>query len=210
MRTALAITLAALALAAAACTRPDYTKQSISYTPDNANTPRGSSMPQTSVPMPPVNAARVPRGGGAKADEASLGASVWTTLDGRSARPSDYHGKVLVLDFWATYCPPCRDETPHLVELQRRYGARGLQIVGLNVGGEDDRAKVPAFVREFGIQYPLGYPADAMNELYFADNDVIPQTYVFDRRGRLLKHFVGFDSTAVAELENVIKSALDD
>jgi thiol-disulfide isomerase/thioredoxin len=208
MKTALAITLSALALSAAACTRPDYTKQSISYTPGNANTPRGSSMPQTSVPMPPVNAARV-KTGGAKSDDASLSSSVWTTLDGRSARPSDYQGKVLVLDFWATYCPPCREETPHLVEMQRRYESKGLQIVGLNVGGEDDRPKLPGFVQEFGIQYPLGYPDDAMNALYFADDDVIPQTYVFDRKGRLLKRFVGYDSTVPAELENLIKTALD-
>jgi thiol-disulfide isomerase/thioredoxin len=208
MKTALALTLSALALSAAACTRPDYTKQSISYTPGNANTPRGGAPPVTSVPMPPVNTARVGRGG-AKADEASLGASVWTTLDGRRARPSDYQGKVLVLDFWATYCPPCREETPHLVEMQRRYGGRGLQIVGLNVGGEDDRPKVPGYVQEFGVQYPLGFPDDAMNQLYFADNDVIPQTYVFDRKGRLLRRFVGYDSTVPAELENVIKTALD-
>lgn len=207
MKTALAITLAALTLSAAACTRPDYTKRSISYTPDNANTPRGSSMPQTGVPMPPVNAARVQRG--AKPDDASLGSSFWATLDGRRASPSDYQGKVLVLDFWATYCPPCREETPHLVEMQRRYESKGLQIVGLNVGGEDDRPKVPGFVAEFGIQYPLGYPDDAMNELYFSDNDVIPQTYVFDRKGRLLKRFVGYDSTVPAELENVIKAALE-
>jgi thiol-disulfide isomerase/thioredoxin len=208
MKTALAITLSALALSLAACTRPDYTKQSISYTPGNANTPRGSAPPQTSMPMPPVNAARVP-GGGAKPDEASLGSSVWMTLDGRRARPSDFQGKVLVLDFWATYCPPCRDETPHLVEMQRRYGARGLQIVGLNVGGEDDRPKVPAYVQEFGVQFPLGFPDDAMSQLYFAENDVIPQTYVFDRKGRLLRHFVGYDSTVPAELESVIKTALD-
>ena len=208
MKTAPAITLLALALAAAACTRPDYTKQSISYTPDNANTPRGSAPPRTSLPMPPVNAARVP-GGGAHSGEAGLSGGVWTTLDGRSARASDYQGKVLVLDFWATYCPPCREETPHLIEMQRRYGARGLQIVGLNVGGEDDRPKVPGFVREFGIQYPLGFPEDAMSALYFADSDVIPQTYVFDRRGRLLRRFVGYDSTVPAELENVIKTALE-
>jgi thiol-disulfide isomerase/thioredoxin len=208
MKTALAITLSALALSAVACTRPDYTKQSISYTPDNANTPRGSAPPQTSLPMPPVNAARVGRGG-AKADDASLTSSVWTTLDGRRARPSDYLGKVLVLDFWATYCPPCREETPHLVELQRRYGAQGLQIIGLNVGGEDDRPKVPGFVAEFGIQFPLGFPDDEMNALYFADTDVIPQTYVFDRKGRFLQRFVGYDATAPAELENVIKKALD-
>jgi thiol-disulfide isomerase/thioredoxin len=129
-------------------------------------------------------------------------------LDGRRAHPADYQGKVLVIDFWASWCEPCRFETPHLVEMQQRYGAQGLQIVGLNVGGDDDRERVPDYVKEFKVSYPLGYPDDAMNELYFSDSDVIPQTYVFDRRGRLLKHFVGFDNTVPPELESVIKSAL--
>lgn len=210
----LAVAVASLCLALAACTRPDYSKHSISYTPGaNSNaageTPRGNAQPRTAIPMPPVNASHGAPDAAGSVDTA-FATSTWTMLDGRRASPADYGGKVLVLDFWATYCPPCREETPHLIELQRRYGERGLQIVGLNVGGEDDRPKVSGFVQEFGIQYPLGYPDDAMNELYFADNDAIPQTYIFDRRGRLLKRFIGYDSTMPAELEKVIKTALED
>ncbi|MFL6229891.1 MAG: TlpA family protein disulfide reductase [Pyrinomonadaceae bacterium] len=200
-----AITLLALLLASAACTRPDYTKESISYKPDtNANTPRGSTPPRTSLPMPPVSAAH----GSADGGGANLTSSTWTMLDGRRARPSDYQGKVLVIDFWASWCEPCRNETPHLIELQRRYGAQGLQVVGLNVGGDDDRAKVSDFVKEFGIPYPLGYPDDAMNALYFGTDDTIPQTYVFDRKGRLVKHFIGFDESVPPEMESTILSAL--
>ena len=209
LRFAAALAAAALALSTA-CTRPDYSKGSISYKPSaNSNaqtgTPAGDSQPRTALPMPPVAASHGSRGAGA--DDA-LTTSTWKTLDGRDARPSDYRGRVLVLDFWATYCPPCREQTPHLIALQRRYGPQGLQIVGLNVGGEDDRPKVASYVEEFGIQYPLGYPDDAMNQLYFADNDAIPQTYVFDRRGRLLKRFVGYDRTMPAELEELVKTAL--
>lgn len=215
MRTFFVAILVSLALALAACTRPDYTKQSISYSPANANdananTPRGTEQPRTGLPMPPVAAAHASSSSGAssRADEASLSSSTWTMLDGRRARPSDYQGKVLIIDFWASWCEPCRQETPHLVELQRRYGAQGLQIVGLNVGGEDDRARVSDFVKEFGIPYPLGYPDDAMDELYFAQDDTIPQAYIFDRKGRLVRHFIGFDETVPAELENTIKTAL--
>ena len=121
---------------------------------------------------------------------------------------ADYAGKVLVLDFWATYCPPCREEIPQLIELQRRYGPEGLSIIGLNVGGPDDRPKVPGFVRDYRIQYSLGYPDTELVNLYLGNNDVIPQTIVFDRKGRLVKHFVGYDQTLHAELEQAIQTAL--
>ncbi|MDQ3907964.1 MAG: TlpA family protein disulfide reductase [Acidobacteriota bacterium] len=212
MRRFLITTLIALLVAlAAACKRPDYTKESISYRPDNANsaatnTPRGSAPPQTALPMPPVAAHGSSPSSGA--GDAALTSSTWVMLDGRRARPSDYQGKVLVIDFWASYCEPCRFETPHLVEMQHRYGAQGLQIVGLNVGGDEDRERVPGYVREFKIPYPLGYPDDAMNQLYFAGDDSIPQTYVFDRKGRLVRHFIGFDDTVPPELESTIKNAL--
>jgi thiol-disulfide isomerase/thioredoxin len=129
-------------------------------------------------------------------------------LDGRRVRAAEYKGKVLVLDFWATYCPPCREEVPHLIALQKRYAAQGLNVVGLNVGGDEDRPKVPGFVQEFKISYPLGYPDDALSAVVFADTDAIPQTYVFDRNGRLVKRFVGYDSAAATALETAVQTAL--
>ncbi len=129
-------------------------------------------------------------------------------LDGRRARAADYRGKVLILDFWATYCPPCREEVPHLITLQRRFGADGLQVVGLNVGGEDDRPLVPRFVEQYQIQYPLGYPDQDLANLVFADDDAIPQTYVFDRAGRLVKRFVGYDAATRTGLEQAVQTAL--
>jgi len=195
---------------ASACGTTDYTA---SQSPSNkaaTNTPQGEKLPRTALPMPPVATAHeattnAPNG------VAVVNASTWTTLDGRRARGSDFQGKVLILDFWATYCPPCRDEVPHLIDLQRRYGAQGLHVVGLNVGGDEDRPKVPAFIEEFGIQYALGYPDAQMSELFFADNSAIPQTYVYDRQGRLLKKFVGFDrDTMPAELERLVQAALAD
>jgi thiol-disulfide isomerase/thioredoxin len=113
-----------------------------------------------------------------------------------------------VLDFWATYCPPCRDEIPHLVRLQREFGPKGFQVIGLNVGGREDRPKVPDFVREYGIQYQLAEPDDETVRLFLADNSAIPQTFVLDRRGRLVRHFVGYDEEVASELEQAITDAL--
>jgi thiol-disulfide isomerase/thioredoxin len=194
------------------CGTTDYTASQQS--PSNkaaTNTPQGAKLPRTALPMPPVATAHDAETSATNGGVAVVNASTWTTLDGRRARGSDFQGKVLILDFWATYCPPCRDEVPHLIDLQRRYGAQGLHVVGLNVGGDEDRPKVPAFIEEFGIQYALGYPDAPMSELFFADNSAIPQTYVYDRQGRLLKKFVGFDrDTMPAELERVVQAALAD
>jgi len=121
---------------------------------------------------------------------------------------ADFKGKVVVLDFYATWCEPCRAETPHLVNLQQQYSNQGLQVIGLNVGGDDDRDKVPAFAKEFSISYPLGFPDDDFVDQYLSDNQNIPQSFVFDRNGTLVKRFVGYDEGAGAELERLIQSAL--
>jgi cytochrome c biogenesis protein CcmG/thiol:disulfide interchange protein DsbE len=131
----------------------------------------------------------------------------WTLTNDKHIRLSDYQDKVVVLDFYATWCEPCRDSIPHLVDLQKRYGPQGLQIVGLNLGGQDDYDKVPEFAREFHIQYPLGIPDPELENLYIND-DAIPQTLVIDRQGQLLKHFVGYDDSMGEELERAIQSSL--
>jgi thiol-disulfide isomerase/thioredoxin len=123
-------------------------------------------------------------------------------------RLADYAGSVVVLDFYATWCPPCREETPHLVELHKRYGAQGLRIIGLNVGGDDDRAKVPGFVNEYGIPYELGFPDREMASFYLSDDDSIPQAFIFDRKGNLVKRFISFGPAVPAEMERVIKAQL--
>src|SRR5947207_5166820 len=86
----------------------------------------------------------------------------WVQGNNEHGKLSDYKGKVVVLDFYATWCEPCRAETPRLVSMQQRYRDQGLQVIGLNVGGEDDHVQVPAYAKEFGIQYPLVWPDDEL------------------------------------------------
>ena len=132
----------------------------------------------------------------------------FAVANNQAAKLSDYKGKVVVLDFYATWCEPCRAETPRLVQLQNDYGASGLQVIGLNVGGDDDRDQVPAFAKEFGIEYPLGFPDDNLVDQYLADDQSIPQAFVFDRNGDLVKRFIGYSPKSDAEFVRIVQGAV--
>jgi thiol-disulfide isomerase/thioredoxin len=201
----LAAALAALALAAfaGACELDGASKKRAEASRNAAAAGANTRMPRTNLPMPPVASSH---SAGGAAGAAPRGA--WTQLDGRRESLEDLRGQVVVLDFWATYCPPCREEIPHLVRLQRQFGPKGFKVIGLNVGGPDDRPKVPEFVKLYGIQYQLAEPDDETTRLFLADNDSIPQTFVLDRRGRLVRHFVGYDAEVASELERAVADAI--
>jgi thiol-disulfide isomerase/thioredoxin len=112
-----------------------------------------------------------------------------------------------VLDFWATYCPPCLEEIPHLVELQNKYA--DLKVVGLHVGGEEDMPKVPAFVEKLKMNYVLAYPEDELNSILLGNDNAIPQTFVFDRSGKLIERFVGYDLKVKNDLDRAVTQALN-
>jgi thiol-disulfide isomerase/thioredoxin len=161
--------------------------------PDSGPTPVLSGQPSTAYPMPPLRA------------DAEMG---WVLANGDRAKLADYRGKVLVLDFYATWCIPCRESIPRLKTLQQRFGSNGMQTVGLNVGGADDRIKVAGFAAELGIQYPLGFPDQALIDLFLSDNQTLPQTFVFGRNGQLAKRFIGYDRSTEVELEKIIQAEI--
>ncbi len=133
----------------------------------------------------------------------------WEVFDGKRETLADYKGKVVVLDFWATYCPPCLEEIPHLVNLQNKYGSENFQIIGLHVGGEEDRPKVPAFVERLKMNYPLATPDDKLTDVLFGGESVIPQTFVFDRNGRLVRKFIGYNPEIKNNLNQAIEFSLN-
>jgi thiol-disulfide isomerase/thioredoxin len=132
----------------------------------------------------------------------------WVRSDAARSVIGDYQGKVLVLDFYATWCEPCRKSIPELIQLRRTYQSQGLAVVGLNVGGPDDRIKVGEFSRELKIDYELGFPDKALTDVLLIGDQSIPQTFVFDRGGSLTKRFIGYSSMASGELEKSIQAAL--
>ena len=161
----------------------------------NSNTPVISRAPNTTYPMPPLK-------------NTSLADMGWALADGKRSIVSEHKGKVLVMDFYATWCAPCRDSIPHLIALQKKYEEQGLTVVGLNVGGPGDNERVPAFAKQFGIQYALAKPDEDLVSLLLSDSDAIPQTFVFDRQGKLVKRFIGYDKQAGESLERTIESTL--
>lgn len=132
----------------------------------------------------------------------------WTGFEGNVQKLKDHRGKVVVLDFWATYCPPCIEEIPHLKALQAKYGPDELLVIGLHVGGDEDQPKVPEFVERLKITYTLAYPEDALTSFIFGSESAIPQTAIFDRQGRLVKKIVGFNDQIKAELDAAVEAAI--
>ena len=132
----------------------------------------------------------------------------WTGFDGTVFKLKDFEGKVVIMDFWATYCKPCIEEIPHLKELQAKYGEDRLVVVGLHVGGEEDQPKIPDFVQNLSITYRLGYPEDDLTAFVFGQEDAIPQTAIFDAKGKFVKKITGFGPGIKIELDQAVESAV--
>ena len=128
----------------------------------------------------------------------------WVDADGKFTSLTSTRGKVLVLDFYATYCQPCRKTIPRLMAQQHKYEAKGLQIVGLNVGGPDDRVKIPLFAKELQITYPLGFPTKALTDLLLKGDLEIPQTFVFKRDGQQMARYVGLEDSTSDDVDKLI------
>jgi thiol-disulfide isomerase/thioredoxin len=133
-------------------------------------------------------------------------APAWTlkNLDGKSVSLSDFKGKVVVLDIWATWCPPCRAEIPHFIELQKEFKDKGVTIVGMSVDSTGP-ADVAKFVKANGMNYPIVMGDEKTATAYGADQG-IPTTVVIDGKGNIVATHLGL--TDKETFEGDIKKAL--
>jgi thiol-disulfide isomerase/thioredoxin len=119
-----------------------------------------------------------------------------TDIAGKPLSLAALKGKVVIIDFWATWCPPCRAEIPHFKELYAQYKDRGLEIVGLSV--DNGSAEVVSFVKENKIEYPVAMADGALQKAYGGIRG-IPTTFIVDKRGGIAKKYVGYQEKSVFE-----------
>lgn len=133
-------------------------------------------------------------------------APVWDLKDseGKIVKFSDFKGRVVILDFWATWCGPCRREIPGFVELQKQYGEQGLTVIGISLD-EEGPAVVKPFIKKFGINYPVVMGDQKISQA-FGGIEGLPTTFVIDREGRIVKKHIGY--VPKEEFEKEIKPLL--
>jgi peroxiredoxin len=140
--------------------------------------------------------AAVPEGKGETAPDFTL-----QTVDGKTVHLSDFRGKAVLLNFWATWCAPCKIEMPWFVDLQKTYGPQGLQIVG--VAMDDASPKdIEDFAKEMGVNYPVLIGKETVGDAY-GGVQFLPETFYIDRNGRVVDRAFGLKGRG--EIEDDIK-----
>ena len=210
------LTVVALSLIAvtgiSSCTSGDQkTEAPAGNTSQPANTrqssvPVNNATPVRSAPSAPVAVA-------ADSLPPSVREASLRTVNGQTIKLSDYAGKVMLVNLWATWCNPCRAETPELVKLHKEFQSRGVEMVGLTT--EDPEATAEAvrnFVRDFQVDYHVGWATRdvAIGLMQLGQSTSIPQSFIISREGRVLNHFVGFNPVYTApRLRQALEDALN-
>ena len=132
------------------------------------------------------------------------------TASGGPIHLSDYSGKVLVVNLWATWCVPCRAETPELVKLHKEYQSKGVEMVGLSTENPQASAEsVRAFVRAYNVDYHVGWATPEVALTLMQGRGSIPQSFVITREGRIIKRFIGFSPVSTPpQLRQALEEAL--
>lgn len=133
-------------------------------------------------------------------------------VTGAPIKLSDYSGKVLVLNLWATWCGPCRLETPELIKLHKEFRSHGLEVVGLSTENPNSSAEdVRQFVDDFQVDYRIGWATPEVAITLMQGRDAIPQSFVIARDGRVVKRFIGFNLQATPpQIRAAIQEALNE
>jgi len=126
------------------------------------------------------------------------------SLEGRQVRLSEYRGKAVLLNFWATWCAPCKIEMPWFVDLQKQYASQGLQVIGVAMDDSGEEA-IAKFAREMGVNYPVLIGKEAVGDAY-GGVEFLPTTFFIDRQGKVVDRVFGLVSHS--DIEDDVKKAL--
>ena len=125
------------------------------------------------------------------------------SLDGEEYSLIDFKGKVIVLNFWATWCGPCVHEMPDLEKLYQNYNEKGLQVLGLTL--QSKKKQIPGKIKKTGVTYPILLDAESAVNTYGPFN-AVPTTFIINRKGEIVKQIVG--ARSYKQFENMIKDLL--
>jgi peroxiredoxin len=127
------------------------------------------------------------------------------SIDGKTVKLSDYKGKVIIIDFWATWCPPCRKGIPDLISIQNDF-KDDVVIIGISLDAEKTLKDVPGFIKTYGINYPIVYGDDKVVAAY-GGIEGIPTAFVVDKKGNIVDKHVGLVSkdTYVNKIKELLK-----
>ncbi len=127
------------------------------------------------------------------------------SIEGKTVKLSDYKGKVVIIDFWATWCPPCRKGIPDLISIQKDF-KDDLVIIGISLDGEKTIKDVPGFVKSYGINYPIVYGDEKVVAAY-GGIEGIPTAFIVDKEGNVVDQHVGLVpiETYVNKIKELIK-----
>lgn len=137
-------------------------------------------------------------------------------LDGTKTKVSDHKGKVLMLNLWGIWCGPCREEMPHLAQMQKQYASKGLEIISLNVGDHDLRPEPIENIKKYVEQTKLDYnisriTGDSINQFYMVSKQqAIPQTFMIDRDGRLRGVWVGGGQGVFNQIQQTLDKTMNE
>lgn len=125
---------------------------------------------------------------------------------------ANYSGKVVLVNLWATWCGPCRMETPELVKLHKEFQSRGVEMIGLST--EDPEASAQSvfeFVKEYKVDYQIGWATREVAQTLMQGRTSIPQSFVIARDGRIVKRFIGFrPDTTPEQIKQALEEALSE
>ena len=131
--------------------------------------------------------------------KAAIGQTVELKLNdlfGAEQSLSQYKGRIVILNFWATYCVPCREEMPDLAAIQNEYAAFGVQVIGASSDASEDRDKVLKFIKETKVNFPIWLGASAADMSRFGLGEALPGTVVLDKTGKIVKVISGIVNQA--------------
>ncbi|HQF42191.1 MAG TPA: TlpA disulfide reductase family protein [Ignavibacteriaceae bacterium] len=127
------------------------------------------------------------------------------SIDGKVIKFSDYKNKVVIIDFWATWCPPCRRGIPDLISIQKEF-KNDVVIIGISLDGDKTIKDVPGFVKAYGINYPVVY-GDEKTVTAYGGIQAIPTSFVIDKKGNIVDQHVGLvdKSIYVSKIKELLK-----